>query len=198
MAGPTKLKTKGAKSKHTARLIKTAYHEAGHAVACIALRKRFKYVTIEPDDERNSLGHIRHAPSPDNLHPYMDNQLRFQRFVEREIMILFAGGAAEALHKGRHNYHGSRNDRRDAIDFAFSICCRSSGGSGEQAEAYCNWLIIRTRDMLGSAMWWPAVKAIAVALLKHKRLSYHQARKAWKEDDKKRFEKHLARFQQKG
>lgn len=34
------------------RLRIAAYHEASHAVACYLLHKRFKYVTINPEEEK--------------------------------------------------------------------------------------------------------------------------------------------------
>jgi hypothetical protein len=42
--------------KMTRDLEDTAYHEAGHAVAAVAFRRPFHYVTIEPCEE--SLGHV--------------------------------------------------------------------------------------------------------------------------------------------
>jgi hypothetical protein len=35
-----------------------AYHEAGHAVAALVLRVRFKYVSIQPDRELGSAGNV--------------------------------------------------------------------------------------------------------------------------------------------
>jgi ATP-dependent Zn protease len=40
------------------KLKKTAYHEAGHAVAAFAMSKRFKRVSTIPNPDKDSLGRL--------------------------------------------------------------------------------------------------------------------------------------------
>jgi ATP-dependent Zn protease len=47
----------------------TAYHEAGHAVAAYELRLPFRYVTIIPDEEKMTLGHIIYRGFGPDFHP---------------------------------------------------------------------------------------------------------------------------------
>jgi ATP-dependent Zn protease len=46
--------------KATKREEATAYHEAGHAVIAVAVRRPFRYVTISPSED--ALGHVLHPP----------------------------------------------------------------------------------------------------------------------------------------
>jgi ATP-dependent Zn protease len=45
----------------------TAYHEAGHAVACVEFGRRFHHVAIKPGD--GSLGHMLHAAFAKSFRP---------------------------------------------------------------------------------------------------------------------------------
>jgi hypothetical protein len=71
-----------------------AHHEAGHAVAAVAFRKSFRYVTIEPDDD--SLGHI--------------------IFQKRAVQARYLGGLtyARALRKQR-DHISCRTERGSAL-----------------------------------------------------------------------------------
>ena len=73
--------------------VRSAYHEAGHAVACYLLGRRFKRVTIVPDHE----SHGKVFPHRlRNFHPDTSTTLRTRQRIETEITILFAGGLTEA------------------------------------------------------------------------------------------------------
>ena len=70
-------------------LKRTAYHEAAHAVAQCRNRIRFRYVTIEPDHEEGSAGHVQNAP----WQRYADLgygmlKLRDKDRIEREAVCL--------------------------------------------------------------------------------------------------------------
>jgi hypothetical protein len=71
-----------------------AYHEAGHVVACFLLKRRFRYATIEPDED--SLGHVLETRLPVSFRPDIDSGPRARAVTEKIIVSLFAGEAAEA------------------------------------------------------------------------------------------------------
>ena len=79
------------------KLEKTAYHEAGHAVAAFLLRKRFSYVTIESGED--SLGHIILKRFRDSFQPDVDEISKIRRPLEKDIMISLAGNAADKISK---------------------------------------------------------------------------------------------------
>jgi hypothetical protein len=152
----------------------TAYHEAGHAVACFLLRRGFRYVSIEPDGD--SLGRLLEACPTGSFRPDVDAGSRARAFAERLIMVRLAGDAAENLHRGKHSWCGARGDFHAVLDLTSYFC-----GDVEEEAAYARWLAIRIRNMLRSKPNWALVRATAAALLKRGHLSYREARKVMRE-----------------
>src|SRR5262245_4708973 len=79
----------------------TAYHEAGHAVAALALGRPVHAVSVLPGRERLGECHFGKAvfrPSED--------------WLEREALIALAGLAAEALHTGEYAREEAARDLR--------------------------------------------------------------------------------------
>jgi ATP-dependent Zn protease len=85
----------------------TAYHEAGHAVAAVALGVGAVYASIIPDPVQGTLGHTKHRPWP-GPPPDMDWD-RVRRHAEPRIILALAGVVAEKRRHGRrHNWVGAR------------------------------------------------------------------------------------------
>jgi hypothetical protein len=162
------------RSARDGRRMAAAYHEAGHAVACHLLRRRFRYVTIEPGED--SLGHLLEARPPGSFQPDVDAGGRARMTAERLIMIRLAGEAAESLWRGKHNWRGARGDHHSVSDLTSYFC-----GDVEEETAYAQWLAIRTRNMLRNQMNWALVEAVAASLLERGRLGYREARKVMRE-----------------
>ncbi len=136
----------------------TAIHEAGHAVASIVLRRKFRYVTIVPDPKRGSAGHVHIAPpSSDASMPVLFD------FLVRTL----AGHYAEREFGLRPRRDGWEADRHMAIDYAFEFC-----GSGEEATLWIRLATIRTRRLL--AIWRDSIEAVADALIDQKTLDYER------------------------
>jgi hypothetical protein len=85
-------------------------------------------------------------------------------------MICFAGGLAQERFTGAYNADGAERGRFDAYDFASRRC-----SSHDECEAYLNWMLIRTRNLVNHPMRWEQICALAAALLKQKELSYDDA-----------------------
>jgi hypothetical protein len=149
----------------------TAYHEAGHAVAAIALRRAVTQVSIIPDDVAGSLGHCAHRKI-DSFHPEWDSSDRTRSQVEREITTFLASGIAEAKFKGHRRRIGAATDIDNAVNLA---CCVS--GDAEEAEKYVAWLYARTKNLLALPWHWRAVEKVAAALLAKRQISGRDARK---------------------
>jgi hypothetical protein len=144
----------------------TAYHEAGHAVISHILRRRFKYISIVPDFEAGSLGHVvlekvTHF-DPDSITPRS-----FLTFCQI-IQIGLAGHLAVTDLIGRKNFCGVSDDFDEV-----SLAALKSQGDGEVASAFIDWLHIKTRLMLRNR--WKAVEALAGELLKQKKIPYADA-----------------------
>lgn len=72
----------------------TAFHEAGHAVAPFAVGRTFQHVTIVPDDEDESLGHVqwrRRRPSGGDT-----RRARERAYVLDTLVVMLAGVEAQA------------------------------------------------------------------------------------------------------
>jgi len=100
------------------KLKKTAYHEAGHAVAAFAIGKRFRKASILP--EADSLGRLTKCGWKSKLDPELDDseRLRLRRMVEAETIFCLAGAVAEAKLTDRYNHIGASGDYQDAVFYA--------------------------------------------------------------------------------
>jgi hypothetical protein len=148
---------------------RTAYHEAGHAVVSFALRRAVRHLSIVPDEETN--GRVANHELR-NSQPDRENDARTRGLVEREIMILLAGGIALAKFQGHGRRRGDGQDLRDANLLADGIC-----GDLDERIAFVRWLRERTRLLLNQPWHWRAVKDIARALLEHKELTGRAAQR---------------------
>lgn len=152
------------KSASKRELRGTAIHEAGHAVAAAVLGRFVRYVRLHDD----GTGIVRCG-----RHPRMDlrgthgaGRRHVQRMLKREIVIAWAGIAAERHLAGRRLQGSHLGDAR-MIDGLLrqSMGTRDKGG----------------RELLGAKLWqvacqliasaWPAVVEVSRALLKSGTLS---------------------------
>jgi hypothetical protein len=156
--------------KEREKLKKTAYHEAGHAVAAFAMSKRFKKVSIIPIPDDNSLGRVSGCGWNSKLNPEIDEGVRLRHLVEAQIIIFLAGPVAEAKLTGRYNHIGASKDYAGAVSYADYVT-----GSSEETGAYINWLIEKTKNIL-SLYHWNAVELLAGELIKHREIGYKATR----------------------
>lgn len=154
----------------------TAYHEAGHAAAYLALDRRFQHVTIEPkeDETGGSLGHClgvadRHGAG--FATEVYEGTPRARRWLEQRAMVLAAGNVAERYFTKRRIVAGSISDFSYIADALDGLC-----GDEDEASAYCAWITFRTRNLLLKLDNWVVVDALAKALLDRRTLTYKEAR----------------------
>ncbi len=145
--------------KATKSLTATAYHEAGHAVIAWHLRLGIGRVSIVPDPDRGSLGHIE-TKVPRWIDPDVDLSPAAQDWLQRRIQMSLAGRASEKLFTGRWNHVGARGDYRSATDLALYVC-----GSSEEISAFIKWLDLRTRATV--KFHGAQIAKVAAALLEH-------------------------------
>ncbi|MGL4551718.1 MAG: cell division protein FtsH [Gemmataceae bacterium] len=143
----------------------TAYHEAGHAVAALALDRPVMKVSIEPDRERLGIcafGKAVFRPSQD--------------WLEREMLIALAGMAAEAKHTGEYDRDAAGRDLLYARGLAIE-----RAGNPRQAERLERRLLSKVEHLLDQEPNWRAVERIARALLEQRAISGRQARHLYDE-----------------
>lgn len=155
--------------------INVAYHEAGHAVCAVFLQRAFRHATIVADEEYGSLGCVEFHQYPAALMSYLQStdqgSPRGGAMVECEVIHRLAGTIAEAKATDNGPPENSwRSDRKQMADIVLRVT-----GSADEAEAYVEWLRIRSKALVNKL--WPAIEAVALALLDKKRLSRAEIRK---------------------
>lgn len=150
---------------------KTAYHEAGHAVAAFLYGRRFLKISIIFDEKDFSLGRVIYPITywkgfaPDGFKS--NTRMR----IEEEILKVFAGEVAEGLFSGRLNWRSSREHLTSAKKLARYVC-----GSQAEADAFVDWLWKREIHLMKDPPRRAAVQALAEELLQKKEIGYQEAR----------------------
>jgi len=152
-------------------LRRTAFHEAGHAVAAVLQRKALRKVTIVPDKESEDLGCTFTERFGTLFHEAHVG--RKQRgLLEREVMVLLAGPEAEALASGRRNHVGAFRDYQCSCD-VLDYLCRDP----RKLRPYVDLLFVRTEAMfVNEDPNWHAVEALVEVLLREKTIGGRRAR----------------------
>jgi ATP-dependent Zn protease len=142
-----------------------AYHEAGHAVACLQERFKFHHVTIIEDTESNTLGHLLLS----NLKiesAFLDSD-KVRLKVERYIKMCLAGSIAETRFTKVINNIGASKDFMDSFQIAANMF-----GDIKVVNAFMDFMLVKTKyDLINSATW-KEIKLVAKELIKRKTLSY--------------------------
>lgn len=162
------------------QLERTAYHEAGHAVANFRLRLRVGRVTIRLDSNAGTLGSCYGGRAIQRRHNVESDAGDWNRIrMERDVIVLLAGHEAEAYFSGRRNHIGARVDREGAIDllsyFAGDFYEKSGAGKQEESRAYYRLLQIRARHLVRNRGNWEMVRAVAKRLLERETISGAEA-----------------------
>lgn len=151
------------------KIERTAYHEAGHAVASYHLHVAFSYISITPDED--SWGHVKH-PKLSNFKPEWDDSPIVADRIERMILTSLAGQVAEGKFANRHNWRGSGEDWQSVINLA-----SYSAGDDEVLSTYVNYLWARAKALFNRPYLWAAVEAVAKELLIRKKMGSQLTRK---------------------
>lgn len=154
----------------------TAYHEAAHAAVAIHLGRGVRHVSIVADDDECSSGHCEYAKPHERTSSKGARLESVRRRVERDVMILFAGGVAEARFRDEAAGVGHAADWLTALTMVGPLC-----GSDRECQRYLDWLRCRTQDLIeNNAGLWSAVEAIAMELILRRRISGQRAREVYR------------------
>jgi len=175
---------------------RVAYHEAGHAVACIWFELPVDRVTIIADEERGSLGHVEHDfGDPDALHSeielllyeqapksevpkgvdWLDHELLERSFIEKHATVALAGAAAETrwCGRGRDVDWDDESYRSDVVQ-ASQMLSRFSDHDDEFG-AYFEYIAERTKSLVARPQFIVGVDALIEALMGRRELSGEEA-----------------------
>jgi len=160
------------RQKKVTDLVRSAYHEAGHAVMAYLLRQRFCSITIDPEKlDENIGGLIRLVHSRKQLKTIKFGGLGAQALVEKQIKLTLGGEVACGLFVGRKNWKLAEDDIQACLSLVYRLY-----DDDEEAFAYLNWLLLSVRNELNLPDNWGCVCAVAEALMKQKTISYRKAR----------------------
>jgi hypothetical protein len=156
----------------------TAIHEAGHATVAFLFNRAFTSVSVVSNAD--SLGRVCHRPPGDWFRPDIEITRRTTRFAQDYIMMLLAGHAAQGAWcrgtVGAPNDWSDTNDQQAQQDFenAYDLAEHVTG-SPRQAEAYLEWLQIRTADQVKHPLASRLVEGLADELERVQTLSWRKA-----------------------
>jgi hypothetical protein len=169
----------------TKRLISTAHHEAGHAVACIFAegnRIRFQQVSVVPDEAEGSLGHVLQRRCRARLRREWESGYlspRAERAAMNQAVVLLAGKAAADRYHGRRGNRGSAvyaqhaehgrvivdGDQRYAVDYLGRI------SHGDPDETGLLWRLAEYRARRLVEVRWNFIEKLAGELLSRRTLT---------------------------
>jgi hypothetical protein len=144
------------------------------AAWCLGQLKKRDYVTIIPDIEKGSLGHLRNPPRfISEMQRCGGPNGRTTRQAEEFVVGCLAGNAASSRYRNtrRQFLAGGRGDREQAIDILSRLV-----GSDEELRAYFHLLQVRAENL--TRRFWPEIEAVAKRLLSDKTLNCEQVREA--------------------
>jgi hypothetical protein len=127
----------------------------------------FKYVTIAPGDD--TLGHVEMYKPPD-FDPQLDGPCRVRQWIEKNIMVNYAGAVAVKKVLKRMRVYGTGGD-----DFRSLNISSYSFGSPESSDAFLKWMYLRTADIFEFEHIQAAVHALARELLERKKINRRDA-----------------------
>lgn len=139
----------------TAEEIATAFHEAGHAVMSLVLRRPVERVSIQPNERRLGQCALRksvHGPLKDA--------------VENEILILLGGVGAEARHTGEYAWEAASDDMR-----TIRRLLEVRSDNARQMKRTQQRLLDKAEHLLDQPGVWTAVERVAAELLQNTSIS---------------------------
>jgi len=139
----------------------TAYHEAGHAAAYILTNRKFKHVTIKPDED-SSGSLVPHLRSKGAMHFYNMSIEGLSSYCIRSL----SGPIAEFIRTGRNNHVGAKSDYQHVGEVILSVF----GEDGPTVQLFLKFIKSHTKDLLLAN--WDFVERIAHGLMEHEALSY--------------------------
>ncbi len=139
--------------KRIAKKVRTAYHEAGHALTALHFGFIVGTVSIVPDEGR--LGHA------SNEGPWAWKEPEdWERAMREEIIVLYAGEAAVALINEENAEEGTGSDQEQIDEYAHILVLDDAELGKLKAESYA--LVQQLRQQ---------IKIVAEMLLEHKRVT---------------------------
>jgi hypothetical protein len=145
------------------QLKRTAYHEAGHAVAAVLMDVPFRRVTILPDAQCAGRVDLANVEPPIHVKAARDHWAR-------RICVFLAGPLAETLYSRCWQQQPISNEHTDEFKVWEIIACFDLRAKADRV----NRLRFQTLERLRAPDVWAVVEVVALELLKRKTLNSAQ------------------------
>ena len=168
----TRLKTSSVRSRADKKLTNdemVAYHEAGHAVVAVALKRRFSYVTIRPDSRCEGAGHIAMNVIVDQKSRKRGKKFKWDM---RDIAILLGGWASLGIVSG--NFDFDKGEQADLV--AAGMLMDAQHEDPAKVNAVLGEAQQFVLGLLTSPAGKAATRALAEALLNEPIIGYRKVR----------------------
>jgi hypothetical protein len=147
----------------------TAYHEARHAVAAVALNVAIGKKGVSILSDQDSVGRLyTHKHVSGDPQSLLTGRMRL-RLEETTIVSLADEIAQRKYRPSSVDRHHAGSDR----DFDRLSCMV---GNPRELVAYWRWLLIRAENLVNSPPRWAQIEAVAKALMERKTLSASEVR----------------------
>jgi len=150
----------------------TAIHEAAHVVVSIRKKRRFISVTLEPTEEDQGCVLYRKLPMHRVGHD-VERGLAAERAIEDSVVSSLAGGIAE---RRAARSDGVRLGRGTATADEAKAKEMLSWLSDDDRQIDAHYRLCRVRAEELVSVNWPAILALADALLSERTMGYRRAR----------------------
>jgi hypothetical protein len=149
----------------------TAYHEAGHAVAAVALNVAIGKKGVSILSDQDSVGRLyTHKHVSGDPQSLLTGRMRLR--LEETTIVSLAGEIAQRKYRPSSVYrHHAGSDRDRNFD---RLSCMV--GNPRELVAYWRWLLIRAENLVNSPPRWAQIEAVAKALVERKTLSASEVR----------------------
>lgn len=161
-----------------ARLLATAYHEAGHAVMAISLGRLVKKVTIEPAKLQRGTFRLGACELQKG------RTKAAKDWIEDEVLILFAGMVAEARFTGKYCPLGARQDL-----VAINRLLQDRAHTEKQMERLHRRLLDKTEHILWDEKHAEAIEVITQELIEKTTISGRSVRHLFNQTMQKKSKK---------
>ena len=163
--------------KRIPKKVRTAYHEAGHAVMYCVVEKKFKKVSIKSDED--ALGRVLGYLS--KMQPDIFWNCGARKKFEKDVMISMAGQAAECILVGRKNHAGYWRGG-SAPDFESILTALDYlAGGPEDYDPYFKLLWYMTLRKLRHRRIWRAVELVTEGLLERTELTGKEVQELYRQ-----------------